>query len=149
MTEANPIKFYMAKYFLLVFALMLWITGAVLLYLDEFTLPNLALDGLFILIGIVLVVVFVKFSSKLKRVVVGPNKFVILEGHSNLRFEWPEVKSFRILPFLNVCHVKLRGKRGSIYFFFTGSIRSMLESISSRFQQTKKGEMGMNNPSPL
>jgi hypothetical protein len=148
MTEANPIKFYMAKYVLLVFALMLWTTGAVLLYLDEFTLPNLALDGLFILIGIVLIVVFVKFSSKLKRVAVGPNKFVILEGHSNLRFEWPEVKSFKILPFLNVGHVKLRGK-GSIYFFFAGSIRSVLESISRRFQQTKKEELGMNNPSPL
>ena len=148
MVEASPIKFYLAKYILLVIALLLWVTGAVLLYLDEFTLPNLAFDGLFILIGVILIVMFVRLSSRLKRVAISLNKFVILEGHENIRFEWPEVKSFKVLPFINVCTVRLR-KRGSIYFFFAGNIRSGLESISNRLQQRKKKDFEVNNPSIL
>jgi hypothetical protein len=149
MVEANPIKFYLAKYILLVVALLLWTTGAILLYLDEFTLPNLAFDGLFILIGIVLIFLFIKISSKIKRVAIGVNKFVILEGHYNIRFEWPEVKSLRIVPFLNLCKVRFKGKKGSFYFFATSRIRTALELLSARSTQRKKKEFDMNNPSLL
>lgn len=147
MEEASPIKFYVAKYVLLVIALIAWSAGAVLLYLNEFTLPNLALEGLFILVGVFLVIAFIKFNKKLKRVVVGPNKFVVMENHSNVRFEWPEVKSFRIVPILNLCKVKVRGRRGSFYFFFTGSIRTALEHVSNRLEERKKKHMEPNEAS--
>jgi hypothetical protein len=137
MVEANPFKFYVAKYILLAIALMLWMTGAVLLYLDEFTFPNLAIDGLFIIVGVVLAVLFVKVSGKIKRVAIGKNKFVILEGHNNVRFEWPEVKYIRIVPVVNLCRVKFRGKKGSLYFFSTGNLRSALEKLSAHLQQRK------------
>jgi hypothetical protein len=149
MVEAHPIKFYLAKYILLVIALVLWTTGAVLLYLDEFTLPNLAFDGLFILTGVVLIVLFIKVSSRIKRVAIGVNKFVILEGHYNIRFEWPEVKSLRIVPFLNLCKVRVKGKKGSFYFFATSRLRTAMELLSTRSQQRKKKEYDMNNPSLL
>src|SRR5436190_7349215 len=110
MVEASPVKFYFAKYFLLAIALMQWLIGAVLLYLDEFTFFNFAIDSIFLIIGLLLAVLFVKVSEKIKRVAIGKNKFVILEGHYNIRFEWPEVKSIRIVPFLNLCKVRFRGK---------------------------------------
>lgn len=147
MFEANPLKFYLAKYILLVVALVLWSIGAVLLYLDEFTLPNLALDGLFILTGLFLIGLFLRFSSRLKRVAVGKNKLIILEGHENIRFEWPEIKSLRIVPFFNLCKIKIRGKKGTFYFFVSGSIRSALETLSQNLQERKKKEFNMNNPS--
>jgi hypothetical protein len=147
MFEANPLKFYLAKYILLVVALVLWSIGAVLLYLDELTLPNLALDGLFILTGLFLIGLFLRFSSRLKRVAVGKNKLIILEGHENIRFEWPEIKSLRIVPFFNLCKIKLRGKKGTFYFFVSGRIRSALETLSQNLQERKKKELNMNNPS--
>ena len=137
MVEANPFKFYFAKYFLLVIALMQWITGAVLLYLDEFTFFNLAVDGLFIIVGLLLAILFVKVSEKIKRVAFGKNKFVVLEGHYNIRFEWPDVKSIQIVPFLNLCKVRFRGKKGNLYFFSTENLRSALEKISNHSVPTK------------
>lgn len=139
MVEASPVKFYFAKYFLLVVALLQWLTGATLLYLDEFTFFNLAIDGTLIVAGILLVILFVKFSDKIKRVAVGKNKFVILEGHYNIRFEWPEVKYIRIIPVVNLCKVKFRGKKGSLYFFSAGNVRAALERLS--VHTTKKAKV--------
>jgi hypothetical protein len=147
MVEANPVKFYFAKYFLLAIAVLQWLIGAILLYLDEFTFFNLAIDGLFIIIGILLVILFLKVSEKIKRVAIGKNKFVILEGHYNIRFEWPEVKSIRIVPFLNLCKVKFRGKKGSLYFFSTKNLRSALEKLSNHLEERRKREFELKNPS--
>jgi hypothetical protein len=140
MVEASPVKFYLAKYFLLVIALLQWVIGAILLYLDEFTFFNLTIDGLFILVGVLLIFLFVRFNEKLKRVAIGKNKFVILEGHYNIRFEWPEVRYIRIVPFLNLCKVKFRGKKGSLYFFSTKNVRSALERLSMHSGNKKKPE---------
>ena len=137
MVEASPVKFYFAKYFLLAIALMVWLIGAVLLYLDEFTFFNLAVDSTFILMGIFLVVLFVKVSEKIKRVAIGKNKFVILEGHYNIRFEWPEVKSIRIVPVLNLCKVRFRGTKEPMYFFSTKNLRSALEKLSRHAEEGK------------
>jgi hypothetical protein len=145
MVEANPVKFYLAKYSLLAIALMQWMIGAVLLYLDEFTFFNLAIDGLFIIVGILLVILFVKVSDKIKRVAIGKNKFVILEGHYNIRFEWPEVKSIHIVPFLNLCKVRFRGKKGNLYFFSTNNLRAALEKLSIHSQRGKN--VDLNNTS--
>jgi hypothetical protein len=141
MVEANPVKFYFAKYFLLVVAMFQWLIGAVLLYLDEFTFFNLAIDGLFIVGGILLIILFVKVSERIKRVAIGKNKFVILEGHYNVRFEWPEVKSIQIFPVINLCKVKFRGKKGSLYFFSTGNVRAALEKLSNHAEERKKKDV--------
>ena len=47
----------------------------------------------------------------------GKNKIVVFEGDRNVRFEWPEVKSIKVVPFFNLYKLKIKGKRGSIYFF--------------------------------
>lgn len=141
MVEANPVKFYFAKYFLLVIALMQWIIGAVLFYRDEFTFFNLVIDSLFIVIGILLVILFIKVSEKIKRVAIGKNKFVVLEGHYNVRFEWPDVKSIQIVPFLNLCRVRFRGKKGNLYFFSTKNLRSALEKLSSHSTSGKRKQL--------
>ena len=134
---------------MLVFALLQWGTGAILLYLDEFTFFNLTVDGLFIILGILLVVLFIKVRERIKRVAIGKNKFVVLEGHYNIRFEWPEVKSLRIVPFLNLCKVKFRGRKGSFYFFSNGNLRAALEKLSNHVREQKKKELDLNNPSLL
>ncbi len=144
MVEASPVKFYFAKYFLLAVALVQLMTGFVLLYLDEFTLFNFAFDSMFIFLGILLVILFAKVSEKIKRVAIGKNKFVILEGHYNIRFEWPEVKSIQIVPILNLCRVRFRGKKDNLYFFSTATVRSALEKLSVRAEKSKTLSRSVN-----
>lgn len=129
MVEANPVKFYIAKYCFLVIALVLWAISALLLLFGEITLPYIILDVIFAITGLVLIYLFFVVSGRIKRVVIGETKFVILEGHSNIRFEWPEVKSLEIVPFINLCKVRVRGKKEAFYFFSTGNIKSMLKFV--------------------
>jgi hypothetical protein len=145
MIEANPFKFYLAKYSLLFFALLQWMVGGILFYLDEMTLGNVLIDGLFLVMGVLLVVLFSIVSDKIKRVVVGKNKFVVMDGNANLRFEWPEVKSLRILPFINLCRIKIKGKKGTFYFFSAGRIRSFLERLAN--SKNESSEFDVNNSS--
>jgi hypothetical protein len=56
-------------------------------------------------------------SEKIKRVAVGKNKIVIIDGDKNSRFSWPEVKSLKIIPFFNLYKLRLRGKKNPVYFF--------------------------------
>jgi len=131
MVEANPVKFYLAKYFFLALALIQFATGAILFYLDEINLINLSIISLFIVLGIVAVVFYSIVSDKIKRVAIGNNKFVILQEDVNIRFGYPDIKSWRIVPFINLCKVRIKGKKGSIYFFLAGNIRALLESLPS------------------
>jgi hypothetical protein len=53
----------------------------------------------------------------MRRVAVGKNKIVVIEGDRNVRFGWPQVKSLKIVPIFNLYKLKLKGKKGFIYFF--------------------------------
>jgi hypothetical protein len=71
----------------------------------------------FLTIGMIFFYIFLLVNDKVKRVAIGKNKIVIMEGHRNLRFEWPEVKSLKIVPFFNLYKMRLKGKKESIFFF--------------------------------
>ncbi len=117
MVEANPAKFYFAKYFFLGFAFIQWIVAASLLLRFEFSAKNFFISLIFFTLGLILLITFSVISNKIRRVAIGKNKIVILEGHRNTRFEWPEVKSLKIIPLLHLYKLRIRGKRDSIYFF--------------------------------
>ena len=117
MVEANPTKFYFAKYFFLCFAFIQWIVAASLLLRFDFTVKNFFIALVFFTLGLTLLIVFSIVSEKIKRVAIGKNKIVILEGHRNTRFEWPEVKSIKIIPLVHLYKLRLKGKKNSIYFF--------------------------------
>ncbi len=117
MVEANPAKFYFAKYFFLGFAFIQWIVAASLLLRFEFTAKNFFISLIFFALGLTLLIIFSIISDKIRRVAIGKNKIVILEGHRNTRFEWPEVKSIKIIPLVHLYKLRIKGKKGSIYFF--------------------------------
>ncbi len=117
MVEASPVKFYFAKYFFLAFSVLQWIM-ALTIFL-RFSDSNKHLFGalFFITVGLVFFYFFLLVGDKVKRVAIGKNKIVIMEGHRNLRFAWPEVKSLKIVPFFNLYKLRLKGKKDSIFFF--------------------------------
>ena len=139
MVEASPVKFYFAKYFFLVFAIIQWTVGGIILFNYEINAKNFFGSLIFFTLGLVFLFLFLVISDKIRRVAVGKNKIVILEGHRNTRFEWPEVKSLRIVPFLNLYKLKIKGKKGTIYFFPSRNIDPTFGLIAK--DTSKMGEI--------
>jgi hypothetical protein len=117
MVEANPVKFYIAKFFFLAIGLIQWLVAVIILVRFEFNSKNFFVALIFITFGLVFFTVFVLVNSKIRRVAVGKNKIVIIDGDRNIRFDWPEVKSLKLIPIFNVYKLKIRGKKNPIYFF--------------------------------
>jgi hypothetical protein len=69
-------------------------------------------------------------TDKMRRVAVGKNKLVVIEGNRNVRFGWPEVKSLKLVPYFNLYRLKLRGKKGFIYFFPSQNIDPAFAMLS-------------------
>jgi hypothetical protein len=142
MIEANPVKFYCAKYFFLVFAGILWLAGGLIIY-------NHTVDAKTFLSFMLL---FTVVSNKIRRVAVGKNKIVVLEGDQNARFEWPEVKSIKFIPFFNLYKLRIRGRKKSIYFFpsdpldptFVASVKGKDTSRLGAVIKKRKKKFGIN-----
>jgi hypothetical protein len=117
MVEANPVKFYLAKYFFLAFAVIQMLVGVTLL--GEFGRSNKVFFVAILLFMLSMIFLFVFFvvSQKVRRVAVGKNKIVVIEGERNMRFSWPEVKSLKVIPVFHLYKLKIRGRKKSIYFF--------------------------------
>jgi hypothetical protein len=117
MVEASPVKFYFAKYFFLAFSFLLWAVTGTIFFQYEFGPKSFFIALLFFTLGLISFSAYLLITDKVRRVAIGKNKIIVTEGDRNIRFEWPEVKSLKIIPFLNLYKLKLRGKRGYIYFF--------------------------------
>ena len=149
MIEASPVKFYLAKFFFLVFACIQWLVAAVLLMQFSFSNKNFFISLVFITLGLIFFYIFLVVNDKVKRVAIGKNKIVIIEGDKNSRFSWPEVKSLKIIPFFNLYKLRLRGKKNPIYFFPARNIDpafGLLASDTSKMGsivEKKKKEFGI------
>lgn len=117
MIEANPVKFYVAKYFFLAFAFIQMLAALALVMQFGMTNKVFFVSLLFITMSMIFFAVFIVITQKVRRVAIGKNKIVVIEGDRNMRFSWPEVKSLKIIPFFNLYKLKVRGKKKSIYFF--------------------------------
>lgn len=117
MIEASPVKFYLAKFLFLVFACIQWLVATILLVQFDFSSKNFFIALVFVTLGLIFFYFFLIVNDKVKRVAIGKNKIVIIEGDRNSRFSWPEVKSLQIIPFFNLYRLRLRGKKSPIYFF--------------------------------
>ena len=117
MKEANPLKFYIAKYLFLVFAIIQWILSTIILLRFGFTNKNFFVALILVTIGLIFFFLFMMITEKIRRVAIGKNKIVVIEGDRNIRFAWPEVKSLTIIPYFNLYKLRIKGKRDTIYFF--------------------------------
>lgn len=117
MIEANPVKFYVAKYFFLAFAFIQMLVALALVMQFGLTNKVFFVSLLFITMSTIFFAMFIVITQKVRRVAIGKNKIVVIEGDRNMRFGWPEVKSLKIIPFFNLYKLKIRGKKRSIYFF--------------------------------
>lgn len=115
MKEASPAKFYFAKYFFLAFGLFQWLCGFLLLRQSSLDKSKAAALLLFSL-GLMMMALHIVIAPRLKRVALGKNRIAIFSDGQITHYEWPEVKWIRPVPMVNLYKLKLRGKKGRIYF---------------------------------
>ena len=115
MKEASPVKFYFAKYFFLAFGLLQWLCGT-LIFLQGDTDKNARVALIFFSLGLVFVALYFLIAAKLKRVAIGKKRIVVMQRNKSEHYEWPEVKYIKMVPYFNLCKLKLRGKKDRIYF---------------------------------
>lgn len=149
MVEASPVKFYFAKYFFLAFSFLLWAVTGTIFFQYEFGPKSFFIALLFFTFGLICFSAYLLINDKVRRVAIGKNKIVVIEGDRNIRFEWPEVKSLKIIPYLNLYKLKIKGKRGYIYFFPSQNIDpafGLLSKDTSKMGdivQKRKKELGI------
>lgn len=138
--EANPLKFYIAKYFFLALGLLQWTVSATLYYTLESTPKNNSVAFLFLCFGSLFLVLFFFLQSNMKRVAVGKNKIVVIIGkNKTIRVDWPEVKSIRLIPVFNLYKLELKSENRPIYFFPYKNIEPAYDLIAQ--DTTKMGDI--------
>jgi hypothetical protein len=137
--QASPVKFYFAKYFFLGFGLLQWTVAAILFLRFENTPKNASASFIFLCLGSVLLVIFFYLKSSMRRVAIGKNRIVVIEGRKNLRIEWPEVKSIKLVPVFHLYKLELKNKRNPIYFFPSKNIEPAYDLLAK--DTTKMGDI--------
>lgn len=117
MIEANPVKYFMARYFFLALCLLQWLIATVILLTYPATLKNQYVALVFFTIGALLLVAFLVIKEKIRRVAVSKKKIVVINGAKKQKVSWDDVRSINLVPFLNMYRLKIKGKKKSIYFF--------------------------------
>ena len=115
MKEASPVKFYFAKYFFLAFGLLQWSCG-MLLFLRGEAEKNKRAALIFFVLGLTFVALYFLIAAKLKRVAISKKRVTIIDNDKTDHYEWPEVKSIKLVPYFNLYKLKLRGRKDRIYF---------------------------------
>jgi len=75
----------------------------------------------------------------MRRVAVGKNKIVVLEGGKNVRVEWSEVKSIQLVPIFHLYKMKLKTRKSPIYFFPSKNVEPAYDLLVQ--DTTKMGEI--------
>jgi len=137
--QASPVKFYFAKYFFLGFGLLQWTVASVLFLRFENTPKNASASFIFLCLGSVLMVIFFFLNSSMRRVAVGKNRIVVIEGKKNMRIEWPEVKSIKLVPVFHLYKLRIKTRRSPIYFFPSKNIEPAYDLLA--MDTSKMGEI--------
>jgi len=137
--QASPVKFYFAKYFFLGFGLLQWTVATVLFLRFDTTPKNASASFIFLCLGSIFIVIFFYLNGNMKRVAIGKNRIVVIEGKKNLRVEWPEVKSIKLVPVFHLYKLRLKSRRSPIYFFPSKNIEPAYDLLA--IDTSKMGEI--------
>lgn len=135
MKEASFVKFYFAKYFLLAFGLLQWFISALFIVQHGQVPKGQFAAFVFFTTGLIFVCLFMLIADKIKRVAVGKNRIIVF-GRQEQTFEWPEVKSIKLIPYFNAYKLKIKGHK-KIYFFPEQSAEPIFGMFAEGFKKKK------------
>jgi len=119
MREANLFKYYFARYFFLAFATLQAAAALTLLLRFQDSPKNRFAIFVFLTLAMILISIHFLVFNKVRRVAVSKKKIAVITTFKAKQYEWNEVKDLKLLPFLNMYSLKLKGKKSRIYFLPT------------------------------
>ena len=119
MKEASVAKYYFAKYFLLAFGLLQWVISTVFLLRQGDTPKGQYGAFVFFTFGLILVSLHSLYATKIRRVAVSKKKVMVTNSDKVKSYDWDEIKTVRFHPMFNMYSMKIKGKKGVIYFLPT------------------------------
>lgn len=135
--QASPLKFYLAKYFFLLVGFMQWLLALVFFTQYQPNAKSQFATLIFFTIGGLCFVLYVFISTHLRRVALSKKKIVILEQAKKQKVDWEDVKSLRLIPFINIYKLKIKGRKKGIYFFPSKDIDPLINFISQQGNKIK------------
>lgn len=115
MKEASLVKFYFVRYFFLAFGLLQGLAATMLLLQFQDTPKSRFAIFVFFTLAMILFSVHFLVFSNVKRVSMSKKKLAVVFGHRTKQYDWDEVKELKLIHFLNMYSLKLKGKK-RIYF---------------------------------
>ncbi len=116
MEEANPVKYYLARYFFLALSVLQGLaTALILLQFEDSDKTKIAALVMFTA-AMVFFSLHLLLASRIKRVAISKKKLAVINTNKVKEYDWSDVKAIKLLPFLNMYSLKLKGKRSKIYF---------------------------------
>jgi len=119
MKEASLAKYYFAKYFFLAFGSLQWTIALIFLVRQGETFKGQYAAFIFFTLGLLLMAVHVLFATNIRRVAVSKKKVEVTAFGRTKSYDWDEIKSVKFIPVFNLYKMKIRGKKGIIYFLPT------------------------------
>lgn len=145
--QANPVKFYFAKFFLLGFAFLQWAVAFALSTRFESTPKNTAAIFIFISLGCIFFVLFFFLMEVMRRVAIGKDKVVIIEFGKNTTVQWPDIKFIRLIPVFNIYKMMLKTRKKPIYFLPSRNIEPAYDLLAE--DTSKMGDIVNKNKKKL
>ncbi|MBK7650166.1 MAG: hypothetical protein IPJ20_04610 [Flammeovirgaceae bacterium] len=116
MEEANPVKFYLARYFFLALSALQGLASVLMLIQFEDTLKNRFAALVLLTFTLIFFSLHMLVARRIKRVAISKKKIDVINPAKVKSYDWSEVKSIKLIPFFNLYSLKLKGKRNKIYF---------------------------------
>ncbi len=131
MEEANLVKYYLARYFFLALSVLQGLaTALILLQLEDSHKKDIAALLMFTA-AMVFFSLHLLIASKIKRVIISKKKLAVINPRKVKEYDWSDVKAIKLMPFVNMYSLKLKGKRNTIYFLPSTDTSAMFGTFSS------------------
>ena len=111
MKEASLVKFYFVRYFFLAFGLLQGLAATMLLLQFQDTPKNRFAIFVFFTLAMILFSVHFLVFSNVKRVAMSKKKISVILGHRTKQYDWDDVKELKLIHFLNMYSIKIKGKK--------------------------------------
>ena len=131
MKEANPVKFYLARYFFLALSALQGLASALMLFQFGDSLKARFVAFALFTLALIFFSLHLLWSKQIRRVAISKKKIELIKPGKEKSYEWDDVKSVKHIPFLNMYRLKLKGKKNKIYFLPADNTHTMFGIFSS------------------
>ncbi|MEQ1586299.1 MAG: hypothetical protein ABL895_10495 [Cyclobacteriaceae bacterium] len=138
MEEANPVKFYLARYFFLALSALQGLASALILLQFGDSPKNRFVAFAFFTLALIFFSLHLLIAQRIKRVAIGRKKIAVINPTKVKSYDWSDVKSVKLIPFFNLYSLKLKGKRNKIYFVPTTNTAAVFGLFSSESELIPK-----------